>query len=31
MAESEVRREGAALGREMFDAVVSAALRYHAL
>lgn len=28
---AEVRREGAALGREMFDAVVAAAREHHAL
>ena len=28
---SEVRREGSALGREMFDAVVAAAREHHAL
>ena len=31
MAESEVRREGAAMDREMFDAVVAAAREHHAL
>ncbi len=31
MPESEVRREGAAMDREMFDAVVAAAREHHAL
>ena len=31
LAESEVRREGAAMSREMFDAVVEAAKEHHAL
>jgi hypothetical protein len=31
MPETQVRREGAAVAREMFDAVVTAAREYHAL